>query len=314
MTTDPAPTMDSALARVPYQRSASEVLWRRTRSALGTIVFYGFVLLFVFSVLAPFVWMIISSISPQYELVQRPPHWIPEQPTLARYKALIFGPEPGQTIPVAAAKFVDALISSLVVSTSTTVICMVTGALAAYVFARMTVPGQQYFLLGILAAQMLPVIVIIIPLYLLMQALGLMDTWRGLVLLYSGFMLPTVIWIMHSYFQTIPRELEDAAMIDGCSRVGALLRVIVPLSGPGLVAVGAFTFLSSWNEFFMALIFSAAHAKTTTVIVTEFTTQFGIDFGLMATGGVIGSIPPLILAFLLQRYIVEGLTSGAMKG
>lgn len=301
-------------ARLAGQTQFIRSIWSRSKPVLGTAVFYGFVLLFVFAVLAPFIWMVISSISPQYELVAKPPHWIPAKPSLARYRALIFGPEPGQAVPIAAEKFVSALTSSLVVSLSTTLVCMVTGTLAAYAFARMRIPRRQYFLLGILSAQMLPVIVIIIPLYLLMQALGLMDTWRGLILLYSGFMLPTVIWIMNSYFQTIPRELEDAAMIDGCSRVGALWRVIIPLSGPGLVAVGAFTFLSSWNEFFMALIFSAAHAKTTTVIVTEFTTQFGIDFGLMATGGVIGSVPPLILAFLLQRYIVQGLTAGALKG
>jgi multiple sugar transport system permease protein len=126
-------------------------------------------------------------------------------------------------------------------------------------------------------------------------------------------MLPTVIWIMDSYFQTIPRELEDAAMIDGCTQFGALLRVVIPLSGPGLVAVGAFAFLSSWNEFQMALVFTASQAKTITVTVTEFSTQFGVDYGLMTTGGVVGSIPPLILAFLLQRYIVAGLTSGAVK-
>jgi len=165
-----------------------------------------------------------------------------------------------------------------------------------------------------LGAQMLPIIVIIIPLYLLMQAARLVDTRQGLILLYSGFMLPTVIWIMYSYFQTIPAELEEAAMIDGCSRAGTLLRIVMPLSGPGIVAVAAFTFLSSWNEFFIALIVTASRAKTITVIVTEFATQFGIDYGLMTTGGVIGSIPPLILAFLLQRYIVQGLTAGAMKG
>ena len=103
-------------------------------------------------------------------------------------------------------------------------------------------------------------------------------------------------------------------MIDGCSRLSAFLKVIVPLSGPGVVAVSAFAFLSAWNEFFMALIFTASNAKTITVVVTEFSSQFGTDYGLMATGGVIGSIPPLLLAFLLQKYIVAGLTAGAVKG
>jgi multiple sugar transport system permease protein len=268
----------------------------------------------VFAVLAPFVWMVISSISPQVELTKRPPHWIPEEPTLRRYRALIFGAAEGQSMPVATERFVSALVNSLLVSSATTLVCIAAGSAAAYALVRLPVPGKQHFLVGMLGAQMLPIIVIIIPLYLLMQAVRLMDTRQGLILLYSGFMLPTVIWIMYSYFQTIPAELEEAAMIDGCSRVGTLLRIVMPLSGPGIVAVAAFTFLSSWNEFFIALIITASRAKTITVIVTEFATQFGIDYGLMTTGGVIGSIPPLILALVLQRYIVQGLTAGAMKG
>ncbi len=290
---------------------------QRARPLLGSLVFYGFILMLVFAVLAPFVWMVISSVSPQIELTNTPPHWFPENFTLFRYEALLFGPKAGQTMPVAVGKFVSALLNSLVISSATTLVCMVAGSLAAYAFARLSIPGRQQFLVGILSAQMLPVIVIIIPLYVAMQALNpvlhLMDSWHGMVLLYSGFLLPTVIWIMDSYFQTIPHELEDAAMIDGCTQFGALLRVVIPLSGPGLVAVGAFTFLSSWNEFQMALVFTASQAKTITVTVTEFSTQFGVDYGLMTTGGVVGSIPPLILAFLLQRYIVAGLTSGAVK-
>jgi len=290
------------------------VKWHRLRRGLNWILFYAFVLMLVFAVLAPFAWMVISSISPQVELTKKPPHWIPEEPTLRRFKALIFGPGQGQSMPVATERFVSALVNSLLVSSITTLVCIVAGSAAAYALVRLPVPGRGYFMVGMLGAQMLPIIVIIIPLYLLMQAVRLMDTRQGLILLYSGFMLPTVIWIMYSYFQTIPAELEEAAMIDGCSRAGTLLRIVMPLSGPGVVAVAAFTFLSSWNEFFIALIITASQAKTITVIVTEFATQFGIDYGLMTTGGVIGSIPPLILAFLLQRYIVQGLTAGAMKG
>lgn len=292
----------------------SNVKWHRLQRGLNWILFYAFVLMLVFAVLAPFVWMVISSISPQVELAKRPPHWIPEEPTLRRFRALILGPGQGQSMPVATERFVNALVNSLLVSSSTTLVCIAAGSAAAYALVRLPVPGKQHFMVGMLGAQMLPIIVIIIPLYLLMQAAHLVDTRQGLILLYSGFMLPTVIWIMHSYFQTIPVELEEAAMIDGCSRAGTLLRIVMPLSGPGIVAVAAFTFLSSWNEFFIALILTASRAKTITVIVTEFATQFGIDYGLMTTGGVIGSIPPLILAFLLQRYIVQGLTAGAMKG
>jgi multiple sugar transport system permease protein len=288
---------------------------RRLQRILGQIVVYTLVLMLVFAVVAPFAWMVLSSISSQIELASIPPHWIPTAPTLERYRALFFGAKAGETVlPAGVEKFVRGLTSSMIVSITTTLVCIVTGSMAAYALARLPIPGKSKFMFSILGSQMLPVIVVIIPLYLLMQQFKLMDTWRGLVLLYSGFMLPTVIWIMHSYFLTIPQDLEEAAMIDGCSRIGSLVRVILPLSGPGLVAVAAFTFLSSWNEFFMALIFTASNAKTIPVVVTEFSSQFGTDYGLMATGGVIGSIPPLILAFLLQRYIVAGLTAGAVKG
>jgi multiple sugar transport system permease protein len=289
-------------------------LWKRIKAFSSTGFFYLLVGLLIFAILAPFIWMIISSISPPVELATQPPHWFPTHPSLDRYAALIFGPKAGQNIPIAAAKFVSAMTNSLIISSATTLVCIVVGTSAAYALVRLPVPGKGSFLFGMLAAQMLPVIVIIIPLYLVMQQLVLMDSYRGMVILYSGFMLPIVIWIMHGYFQTLPEELEEAAMIDGCSRLSALLRIVLPLSGPGLVAITAFAFLYTWNEFFMALIFTASHAKTITVIVTEFSTQAGIDYGLMTTAGVIGSIPPLILAFLLQKYIVTGLTSGAVKG
>jgi multiple sugar transport system permease protein len=293
-------------------RQAHALAWLRGK--LGRAVFYGFVLIFLFAVLAPFLWMFISSISPQVELTKRPPHWMPENPTLHRYQALFFPDTVESSVPLGARRFLSGMRNSLIVSSSTTVICLVFGTMAAYAFARIRLPGERFFMMSILGAQMLPVITIIIPLYLVMQTLRLIDTLHGLVLLYTGFLLPTVIWIMHSYFKTIPKELEEAAMIDGCSRLGALTRVILPLSGPGLVAVAAFAFLNSWNEFFMALIFTGSSAKTITVTVTEFSTQFGVDYGLMATGGFIGSLPPLILALLLQRYIVQGLTAGATKG
>jgi multiple sugar transport system permease protein len=280
----------------------------------GEVVFYLLVALLVFALVAPFVWMIISSISPPTELASKPIHWWPDNPTLDRYRALFLGAREGEIVPIAVSKFINALKSSLIIATATTLVCIIAGTSASYALIRLPVPKKEGFLFGMLAAQMMPIIVIIIPLYLVMQRLVLTDTWQGMILLYSGFMLPTVIWIMYGYFQTLPVELEEAAMIDGCSRIGALLRVILPISGPGLVAISAFAFLYTWNEFFMALIFTASRTKTIPVIVTEFSTQAGIDYGLMTTAGVIGSLPPLILAFLLQKYIVAGLTSGAVKG
>lgn len=304
----------STIAEASQTYHPKITLWRRLRAFFGPVMFYLLVGLLVFAILAPFVWMIISSISLPSELASVPPHWIPLHPTFDRFKALILGAQSGLPVPIAAVHFVRSLLNSLIISSATTLVCIFAGTLAAYAIVRLPIPGKGSFLFGMLAAQMLPVITVIIPLYLVMQALKFMDTWHGMIILYSGYMLPTVIWIMHGYFQTLPEEVEEAAMIDGCSRLGALIRVILPISGPGLVAITAFSFLYTWNEFFMALIFTGANTKTITVIVTEFSNQAGIDYGLMTTGGVIGSIPPLIVAFLLQKYIVTGLTSGAVKG
>ncbi|MFM8876358.1 MAG: carbohydrate ABC transporter permease, partial [Anaerolineae bacterium] len=272
--------METASTPATLSRNQNRKLIVRTQRVIEQIIIYLLVLMLVFAVVAPFAWMILSSISPQTELSAVPPHWIPNEPTFERYRALFLGAQSnGAALPAGVDKFIRGFVSSMVVSVATTVICVVTGSMAAYALARLPIPGKNKFMVGILSSQMLPVIVIVIPLYLLMQQFKMMDSWRGLILLYSGFMLPTVIWIMYSYFLTIPQDLEEAAMIDGCSRIGSYVRVILPLSGPGLVAVAAFTFLSSWNEFFMALIFSASNAKTIPVVVTEFSSQFGTDYG-----------------------------------
>jgi multiple sugar transport system permease protein len=306
--------MKTSLSIFPA-KTITRVQRKRIQYILGRFILYFLVLLLVFITVAPFAWMALSSISPQTELSAVPPHWLPNQPTLERYKALFQGTsDRSAASPAGVEKFVHGFTNSMVVSIITTIICVVTGSMVAYALARLPIPGKSKVMVGILGSQMLPIIVVVIPLYLLMQQLKWMDSLRGLTMLYSGFLLPTVIWIMHNYFMTMPRDLEEAAMIDGCSRIGSFIRVILPLSGPGLVAVSVFAFLSSWNEFFMALIFTASNAKTIPVVITEFSSQFGTDYGLMATGGVLGSIPPLILALMLQRYIVAGLTAGAVKG
>jgi multiple sugar transport system permease protein len=305
--------MNQAIDTSPSNPKQSTA-WRRLRSLIGSTMFYLLVALLIIAVLAPFAWMIISSISLPSELASVPPHWFPQQPTLDRYLSLILGKNSGLPVPIAATKFIHSLGNSLVISSATTIVCIIAGTLAAYAIVRLPVPGKGGFMFGMLAAQMLPVITVIIPLFLLMQAIKFTDTWHGMIILYSGYMLPTVIWIMYGYFQTLPEELEEAGMIDGCSRIGAFLRVVLPISGPGIVAITAFAFLYTWNEFFMALIFTGANTKTITVLITEFSNQAGIDYGLMTTGGVIGSIPPIIIVLLLQKYIVAGLTSGAVKG
>jgi multiple sugar transport system permease protein len=169
-------------------------------------------------------------------------------------------------------------------------------------------------LVAMLSTYMLPPIAIVVPLYLILVQLHLLDTRIGLVVVYCSFVTPFALWIMSGYFRSIPRELEDAARVDGCSRMGALFRVVLPLAWPGILATALFGFLLAWDEFLYALIFTSSnHAKTIPVAITEFTGRFTVDFGMIATGGVLAAIPPLLIAFVFQRYIVGGLAAGAIK-
>lgn len=282
---------------------------------IETILFWIAIAVIIIGVLAPFYWMVVSSISYQSELALKPPHWFPENPSFSRYQKIFEGFTSGFSESSSASKFVHGLANSTLVSIGTTIVCMIAGCMAAFALTRLYVPKSKQIMMAILSTQMLPAVVIIIPLNLLLQKFHLIDTIPGLILPYCGLMLPTVIWIMYGFFLTIPKEIEEAAMIDGCSHVQSFIRVVLPISGPGLMAITAYTFLNSWNEFFMAMILTQTRTKTITVTITEFASTFGSsDYGLLATGGVIGSIPPIIIALLLQRYLVAGMTAGAVKG
>lgn len=278
----------------------------------GRILLYacmGLTLLYIF---APLTWLFISSISTRAELLETPPHWWPNAPTLQNYVDII---SPGEDTSRAARDFGAALTNSIIISTSVTAISLLVGSVAAYAFARLHFRFRRSSLLAVVALRMLPGVSVVIPLYVILRDAALLNKRHALILLYLSFTLPFVIWIMASFFQSIPSELEDAARIDGCSRFGALRRVIMPVSLPGLVATGVFAFLLAWDEFFFALLFtSTPAAKTVPVAIAEFTGRHAIDFSAQATGGVLAAIPPVLLALVFQRYIVRGLTAGAVKG
>jgi multiple sugar transport system permease protein len=166
-----------------------------------------------------------------------------------------------------------------------------------------------------LHSTMLPPIALLLPLYQIMNTLGLSDTPLALIIIYSSFVTPYVVWLMRGYLDTVPRELDDAARVDGCSRLGALWRVILPVSRPGLLSTALLAFLLAWDEFLYALVITQTNAsKTLPVALNDFIGRYGVDFGRLAAGGVIAAIPPVIIAFVFQRYIVAGLTAGSVKG
>ncbi len=205
--------------------------------------------------------------------------------------------------------------NSFFIALFVTIICVSLGSLAAYAFSRLRFPGKEKILFVLLFSYMLPPIAVIIPIYRIFSRYQMLDTKQALILIYSAILVPFVIWLMRTYFDTIPKDLEDAAKIDGCSHLGTLFRVIFPLSAPGIVATSLFAFLMSWEEFFIALILtSTPQAKTIPVAIAEFSGRHSIDFGMMATGGILAALPPILIAFVFQRYIVGGLLSGAVKG
>lgn len=273
------------------------------------VAIYGFAVLAVAIALAPFAWMVISSVASPADLLTRPLHWIPEHASLSRYRAV------ASRSSDAAQTFGAAFVNSLIVAAVSVVISLAAGIFGAYAFARLRFRFRRSVMLLFLLTYMLPPISILIPLYLIEARLQLLDTRAGLVLVYVSFITPFVLWVMGNYFQSIPEDLEDAGRIDGLSRVGVLFRIVLPLSAPGLLSTALLGFLLAWDEFLYALIFTDTDAsKTIPVAIAEFTGRHAVDFGMIATGGVLASIPPVIIALLFQRYIVGGLTAGALKG
>jgi multiple sugar transport system permease protein len=279
----------------------------------------GLILLALFT-LAPFLYFMESSISPAIDLMAG--HLIPHSISMDNYVRLFQGSS--------GSDFVHAIKNSIAVSIWTTLITLFIGVFAAYALAKIKFPFRTTSLFAILAMQLLPSISIIVPMYMMMregvvvnipftnmiifQSPPLLDTVAGLVVAYTTFSLPFAIWLMAGYFQTISRELEEAAYVDGSGRLGTMFRLIIPLSMPGIAATAIFTMLSAWDEFIFASAFTqTAASKTLPVVIREFIGRHSIDWGLMTAGGFIASLPPVIISLFLYRYIVGGLSAGGVK-
>jgi multiple sugar transport system permease protein len=262
------------------------------------------------AILAPFAWLLYSSLVSPTDLLSRPLHWWPEHWTLSRYREIFTGQDQN-----AATEFRSAMVNSFIVATGTVIVSLVVGVLGGYALARLRFPLRRVTLLSFLVTYMLPPITLVSPLYLLMSRFGLLDTKTGLIIVYCSLATPFSLWTMSNFLGALPAELEEAARVDGLSRLGALFRVILPLARPGIVACGLFAFLLCWDEFLYSLIFtSTSSAKTIPVAIAEFTGRNAVDFGLIAAGGVLASLPPLLLTMVFQRFLIDGLSAGAVKG
>jgi multiple sugar transport system permease protein len=266
-------------------------------------------------ILAPFCWLLLTSFMHERDALSVPPQWIPRNPTISNYMTFL---DPAGTRAIvgsrAAEQTFPGMVNSLIAATGTAVLNLVLGTLAGYGLARFRFRGRGNLLGLYLGSRMLPGIALIVPLYLTIKNFGLLDHLSALIVTYLSFTLPFTIWLLKNYFQTIPRSLEEAAVMDGCSWLQMMWRVLLPAALPGLIAAGMFAFMTAWNDYLFAVILtSTTAAKTLPVVVAGFATDVTTERTLMATGGVLAIIPPLVLAFLFQRLIVQGLTSGAVK-
>jgi multiple sugar transport system permease protein len=267
------------------------------------------VLMFIYF---PILWLLSASFSTQVELFSTPIHWIPQHPTLQNYIEIIFPNLATSSVP---RTFAVSILNSLKIASSVTVICLVIGSLAAYALIRIPFKYNRAIQVGILGTRMIPEVSLIIPLFIVASSLQLINKPIVLIIAYMSFALPYAIWMMAAFFQTVPIELEEAARLDGCSRLGILWRVVMPISVPGLISTAMFVFLLAWDEFFYALIFtSTLAAKTAPVAIAEFIGRYVVNVNGMMAGGILAAIPPVLVALLFQRYIVSGMTAGAVKG
>lgn len=261
------------------------------------------VALLVLAIAFPFYWAIVSSLTPEAELFEAPSLW-PAELVLEHYRALF--DERNFWVPIR---------NSLVVAGSTTLFCVAVGSLCAYALARLHFRGKALLLGFILAVTMFPQISIVSPLYLLLRELGLINTYPGLILPYMTFAMPLTVWLLVGFFRQLPTELEQAAMVDGASRMRTFWEIILPLALPGLATTAILTFVYSWNEFLFALSFTLGpERQTVPVAIALFRGRYQVPWGQILAAAVVATAPVAALVLAFQRRIVQGLTAGAVKG
>ncbi len=270
--------------------------WRRL---MGTELPILLVLTFA---LAPYAWMVVSSIKPTAELTRVPLVYWPDAATLGHYADLL-----------KRTSFAVNLTNSLVVALGAVVLGLGVSIPAAYAFSRFRFPGRRVLLVTFLVVNMFPIVLLIIPLFILMRSLGLLDSYGALVLGHGTFAIPFAVWMLTSYMNGIPVELDEAAMIDGCSRLATIRRIVLPLAAPGIATTGIYIFITSWNEYLYAMMLSGHDVRTVTVALQLFIGEFQIQWGMLTAGGTLVALPVTILFLFVQRRLVGGLTAGAVK-
>lgn len=275
------------------------MIGKRLRIAAVTGISLVFLLAWVF----PIVWSVLNSLKTEQDVLAYPPKFL-FTPTFAAYRDVLFGS--GSILPN--------LVSSFIISIGTTVVTMIMAVPAAYALARLRIPRKRFAGFYVLATQMLPPVGIIIPYFLILRNIGWMDTYQGIILIYLSFSLPFAIWLLVSYFEDIPFEMEEAAYLDGASRWKTLWRIIIPQVQGGIAVTVVFVFLNAWNEFLFAVVLSGNTVRPVTIAMFNFVSVEQTLWTKLAAVSVLAMLPVIVLGIVAQKHIVKGLTVGAVKG
>ena len=273
-------------------------LWTSARLRLFAAVWI------VFNGVFPVLWILFTSLKPEAELVQKPITWWPHSPKLVHYQHA-FTEQP----------LLHYLGNSLIVASLSTVLSLIVATGAAYAIARLNLRYRQWILTAIVASSMFPLIALLVPIFEIMRSLGLLNTYTALILPYTVLNLPVCTLVLVSFFQSIPRDLENAAMIDGCSRIGALWHVVIPLAAPGVFTAGILAFVNAWDEFLLALSLNASAAmRTAPVGIAMYQGEYTFPWPLISAALIVTIIPVALLIALFQERVIGGLTQGGLKG
>jgi len=280
-----------------------ETYGRRFRRVVSSVLIYFLVALGLVFMLTPIIWLLSTSLKARSEMFTFPLRLIPQEFVWENYIKI------WHVIP-----FATYLKNSVVIAFYTTLVALGFSSLAAYSLSRFKFKRRNSFLRLMLFSQMFPSVLLIIPMFIYIKAMGLLGTFTGLMITYLTFVVPFSTWALTNFFDSIPIDLEEAAMIDGCTRMGAMVRVVLPVATPGLLAVSTYCFLTSWNEFVFAMVFMGDQNRWTLPVgLAALTSQYALDWGLLTAGGIISLVPAIVIMLFLQRYLIAGLMAGAIK-
>ena len=276
----------------------------KSHAMVGSAVAYVVSLLLVVFIGFPLLWMLVSSFKPAEQLFVSPPRLLPSTLTLDWYRNVMLQSDAPTYFR-----------NSLVIGAATTAICLSIGTLAAYGATRFEFPGKRVFLIGALLSYAFPAIVLFVPIYMIINSLGLIDTLAGVVIAHTILTFPFALWMLRSFFIAIPREIDEAAWVDGASYFLTFVAIILPLALPGVFSVGVFVFVLSWNEYlFAGVLITSGSLKTIPVGISEFITSFDVRWGEIMAMGALATMPVIALFLSVQRFVLRGVIAGAIKG